>query len=236
MSDTPASVLITRPEPGASETAARIAALGLTPVVAPVLAIAPTELRLANPAALAGVLVTSGNALPALWPACRDRLILAVGDSTANRARKAGFSQVLSAGGDATALAALVRQRLKPTDGSLLLASGQGQGHALAADLRCDGYRVIRRVVYAARPVASLPEAAAQALATGRVQAALFYSAETARHFVRLVQAAGLKNTVQTSEGMAIGRAAGVALEALPWRRIRVALRPNQEEMLALLE
>ena len=134
--DTSRIILITRPEPGASETAARIIALGLTPMVAPVLAIEPIPLFLTNPAALAGVLVTSGNALPALLPACRDRPILTVGDATAQRARTAGFARVLSAAGDATALAALVRQRLRPRTGRC--CSPPGKVRARLWPLRCE--------------------------------------------------------------------------------------------------
>ena len=95
---------------------------------------------------------------------------------------------------------------------------------------------MIRRVVYAARPVPTLPEAAAAALSSGIVRAVLFFSAETAHHFVHLLRDAGLTNTTSTSEAVAIGRAAGVALEGLPWRRIRVAAKPNQNEMLVLLQ
>jgi hypothetical protein len=36
-------------------------------------------------------------------------------------------------------------------------------------------------------------------------------------------------------DALAIGEAAAVALQALPWRRIRVAARPTQDAMLALL-
>jgi hypothetical protein len=37
-------------------------------------------------------------------------------------------------------------------------------------------------------------------------------------------------------DALAIGQAAAVALQALPWRRICVAARPNQDAMLALLQ
>jgi uroporphyrinogen-III synthase len=158
-----------------------------------------------------------------------------VGDTTARRARERGFTTVVSAGGDAVALADLVRRSIRPGQGTLLLATGQDQGQALAGTLRRDGYRVLRRVVYAARPVAALPEAAAIALQAGRIRAALFFSAETARQFVRMVQAAGLTQSVQSAEAVAIGQAAAVALRPLPWYRLRVAARPNQNEMLALL-
>jgi len=228
-------VLITRPEPGASETAARVALLGFAPVLAPVLQIQPTSAHLPTAGSLAAVLVTSGNAVDALPPAYRAIRLLSVGDATAERARAAGFLQVASAAGDAEALAELVTRYQSPQGGTLLLASGRLQGRPLAATLRQAGYRVTRRVVYAALPVRDLAPGAAASLRSGRVRAALFFSAETARQFVRLVRRAGLAETLAGVDAISIGRPAAVALEALPWRGVRVAARPTQDEMLALL-
>jgi uroporphyrinogen-III synthase len=228
-------VLITRPEPGASETAARVALLGFTPVLTPVLRIRPTPVRLPPAASLAAVLVTSGNAVDALPPDYRAMNLLSVGDATAQRARAAGFLRVTSAAGDADALAELVTRHQNPRDGTLLLASGQSQGQKLAAALRQAGYRVIRRVAYAAVPVPQLAPTAVTALRAGRVRAALFFSAETARQFVRLARRAGLAETLAGVDAISIGQPAAVALEALPWRGVRVAAQPTQDEMLTLL-
>jgi uroporphyrinogen-III synthase len=90
-------------------------------------------------------------------------------------------------------------------------------------------------VVYAAATTSSLPGAARHAFASGGLAAALFFSAETARQCVRLLQAARLQEAVRPVDALAIGQAAAVALRALPWRRICVAARPNQDAMLALL-
>jgi uroporphyrinogen-III synthase len=230
-----AGVLITRPEPGASETAARVAARGFAPCVAPVIRIGSIPARLPPASSLAALLVTSGNALPALSEAYHATRLFTVGDTTAARARAVGFAQVLSAAGDAEALAQLLIRDQSPNDGTLLLASGRGQGQTLATSLRQAGYRVIRRVVYAALPVPDLQPAAADALLSGNVQTALFFSAETARHFVRLVRRAGLAETLRTVDAISISPSAAVALRALSWRDIRVATRPTQDEMLALL-
>jgi len=228
-------VLITRPEPGASETAARLAELGFLPVIAPVLAIYSLPVDLPPVHHLQAILATSGNAIAAL-PASHRRLpLLAVGEATASRARAAGFSQVSSADGDASALAAMAAHDCDQHAVPLLLVSGRGQGMALAADLRARGFRVIRRVVYAATPAPKLPSAAQTALAAGTLSAALFFSAETARHCVKLLRRARLHEAVRTMDALAIGEPAAVALQALPWRRIRVAAQPNQDAMLALL-
>jgi uroporphyrinogen-III synthase len=228
-------VLITRPEPGAGETAARVAALGMRPVTAPVLEIRTLPGRLPPPARLQAIVTASGNAIPAFPPGHHRLKLLAVGAMTAARARAAGFTHVSSADGDAKALAALAGQICDPDGAPLLLATGSGQGEALAADLRARGFRVVRRAVYAAVPVAALPEPARRALAGGELGAALFFSAETARHCVLLIRRARLHEAVRSVEALAIGPPAAVALQALPWRRIRVAAQPNQDAMLALL-
>lgn len=232
-------MLITRPEPGAGETAARIVALGFTPVLCPMLEIRPVGIILPAASHIAAILATSGNALAALPTVYCNTPLFAVGNATAMRARRAGFTQVASADGDAVALAARVREELDPAIGPLLLVVGQGHGEPLAAALRQAGYRVLRRVVYHARPARVLSPDAVDAIKADRVRTALFFSAETARQFVRLVNAAGsaaaLPASLQHVDAVAIGNPAAVALESLPWRRVRVAARPNQDEMLALL-
>lgn len=226
-------MLITRPEPGAGETAGRLAALGWRPVLAPVLTIRPRPLRPAGQ--LQAVLATSGNAIPALPPALHALPLLAVGDATATRARAAGFATVHSAGRDAAALADLAARLCVPDAGALLLASGAGQGGALAASLRAHGFRVQRRVAYAAEPVAALPDAAITALRTGALHAALFFSAETARVFLTLLRRELPAAAVRNVTALALSPATGRALCHLPWRAIRVASHPTQDELLTLL-
>jgi uroporphyrinogen-III synthase len=229
------AVLITRPEPGASGTAARLEAMGLTPILAPFLHIHPVEAHLPSPDRIAAILLASGNAVDALPASVRDLPVLTVGDASARLARQAGFEDVSSADGDAVALAALVRERFGPRGGTLLLAAGRGQSVALAVELRASGYRVARRVVYAAEPVTVLPETARTALLADHPLTVLFFSAETARCFVRLVRAEGLLDTVRGRDAITIGIQAGMALKGMHWARVRVAGKPTQDEMLALL-
>jgi uroporphyrinogen-III synthase len=226
-------VLITRPEPGATQTAARLTALGLFPIVAPVLSIIARDVR--APDHVAATLLTSRNALAACPVSLYGHPVFAVGAATATQATAAGFSRVFNADGDATSLASLVADTLSPSDGSLFLPTAQGQGTGLAAALREHGFRVIRRVSYQANCVPVLPEAAATCMRLGRVEAAMFFSGETSRHFVRLLKAAALADTVRNVDAVSISERAAVALRALPWRRIRVAAKPNQDAMLVLL-
>jgi uroporphyrinogen-III synthase len=103
----PPGVLITRPEPGASETAARVDALGFRPFSAPVLEIRILDFALPPAGTLQAIVAASGNAVAALPGSHHHLPLLAVGNATAARARAAGFDRVASADGDAVALATL---------------------------------------------------------------------------------------------------------------------------------
>ncbi len=224
-------MLVTRPQPGLDVTMARLAAQGFCPVAAPMLTIESRPLAVSHmPQA---VLVTSANALASLPHALHAVRLFAVGDATAERAAAAGFGDVASAGRDGQALAALVSQRLSPSAGSLLLASGAGQGLALAADLRGRGFTVHRRLAYGARRVTALPSVAEAALAGNKIASALFFSAATAQAF--LLCMATRSELVSGVEALAISHPTAQVLAGLPWRSIRVASHPNQDELVALL-
>jgi uroporphyrinogen-III synthase len=222
-------VLVTRAAEQAAATARRLAGMGFVPVLAPSLVV--RSRRLAALPGVQAVLVTSGNAIPALPARLRKLRLLAVGDATAERAREAGFLSTESAGRDAASLAKLAARRLDPAFGPLLLASGEGQGMALAAELRQAGFRVLRRVAYTAAPARALPPAARAALAAGKIGHALFFSPASARATVRLLR--GMPTT--RIKALAISPATAAALSPLKWAGIRVASSPDQEALLALL-
>ena len=229
----PNAILVTRPEPGASATAARLRAAGLDPVVAPFLTIRSITARLPPPGAVQAVLVASGNAIDRIPAAYYGLPLLAVGDATAARAAQAGFHDVHSAGGDAAALAALAASQLDYLAGPLLLAAGHTQSFVLAADLRRHGFRVQRRVVYTAVNVARFPAVAQTAIGKG-LRAAMFFSTETAEAFVQLLPPE-LVPALAGTDALAIGSAAAAAVRHLPWRTVRVAVSPTQDGVLALL-
>ncbi len=228
-------VLVTRPDAEARETAARLEQLGWRPVLAPCIRIVPRLMRLDAEWRPQAVLVTSGNAVAALPDRLHGAPLLAVGDATATRARAAGFVRVSSAGRDAAALAALVGLSCAPGGGPLLLAAGEGQGAALMQELRARGFRVLRRVAYAARPVRGLSAAARAALSGGGVAAALFFSPASAEAFAVALRRAGAAELLHPVTAAAISPATAAVLTPLPWRDIRVASRPNQDELLACL-
>ena len=207
-------VLITRPEPGATETAGRVTALGFLPIVAPILSIVATDVR--APDHVAATILTSRNAIAACSRSLHDRPVFAVGTATAGQATEAGFRRVFNADGDAMALVTLIADTLSPADGPLFLPTGQGQGSGLATCLRQRGFRVLRRIAYQADCVPVLPKLAEAQLAQGLLAIAMFFSSETSRHFARLIQSAGLVEAVRDVEAVSISERAAVPLRPLP--------------------
>lgn len=104
-----APVWITRARPGAEATAAKVEALGFTPIVDPLLEVAPitTSIDLAGVSALA---FTSANGVQAFARLSGERAlpVFTVGRATALSAREAGFARVSSADGDVHDLARLI--------------------------------------------------------------------------------------------------------------------------------
>ena len=215
------TVWVTRARPGADRTAERLSALGFTPVVAPLLAIRalPVHLDLTAVEALA---FTSRNAVKVF--AERSPLpsvpVFAVGDATAAAARQAGFADVRSAGGDLSALAALIRAEAAGL--SILHPCATEPAGDLAA-LVGDAARVAALAVYEAQVIATV--------GPHHWDAVLIHSPRAGRAL-----AAGLgREQAKGRLAVALSPAAAAPLERLPFAGIRVAAAPTEDALLAAL-
>lgn len=143
------TVWITRTLPGAALTAARVQALGWTPLVSPLL-----EVRLLDtPIGLDGVgalAFTSPNGVAAFVRLRTERAlpVFAVGDGTADAARSAGFAEVISAAGDVHDLVALIDTRRESFSGRLLRPGPREPAGDLDGALAVLGVRAESCVVY----------------------------------------------------------------------------------------
>src|SRR5262245_11567885 len=185
-------------------------------------------------AACQAVLLTSANGARALAEASdqRGRPILAVGDTTAATAEGLGFTSVTSASGDGPALVELVRERLDPKSGPLLHVSGMDVGFDLGEALSPHGFEVHRFALYEAHEATELPASATAALAARALDVATFFSPRAAAQFKRLVEEAGLADTLRDVTALAISPAALAPLGGLPVRRAIAASRPTRQAVL----
>ncbi len=233
-----ARALVTRPAEDSAALAEALRARGLEPLLDPMLRVEPTEGEMPSLDGVQAVLFTSSNGVRAFAQRSerRDVPVYAVGDTTANAARQAGFTDVTSAGGDSAALARLVGERLTPSDGALLHARGADAAGDLAGALGAAGFEVRAAELYRARPAERLSDETRRALAEGTLDAALFYSPRTAETFVALARAAGLAEAVAPVTAVALSQPVADALGALTWRDVAVADRPTQDALLAALD
>ena len=229
-------VLITRPEREAAALAAALGERGHQPVVAPLFSLRtlpPPEGFAAALAEAQAVLLTSANGARALAETTEQRggRILAVGDTTASTAEGLGFARVVSASGDAAALAELVRQRLDPKAGPLIHVSGADAAADLDEALAPAGFSVRRVALYEAREAESLPEAARAALQARALDVATFFSPRAGEVFVKLVDQE-LADALRGTTAIAISPAAAEPLAALPFRQVIAAARPTRQAVL----
>jgi uroporphyrinogen-III synthase len=231
-------LLITRPRNEAESFAATLRALGIEPVLEPMLEIHPVAAAALELAGVQALLLTSRNGAEALArvTARRDIPVFAVGEASAAEARNHGFLSVQSADGDAAALAALVIERLEPSRGALLHVAGKAVAGDLKGTLAAAGFDTRRAVLYEAHAATALSPAGRQALADGGLDAAAFFSPRSAATFIRLVQAAALQDRLAAMIAFCLSPAAAAAASVFPWRHIEVAERPNQTALLHLLQ
>ena len=226
-------VLITRPEEDAVRIAEILKSRGHEPVIAPLL---KTNFHDGPDVALDGVqaiLATSANGVRALVrrTARRDVRLFAVGPQTEEEARAHGFTSVRNANGDSKSLAAATKEWASPKKGALLHVKGAEADGTLATLLKADGFEVRTLVLYDVADI-GLPDTARTQLANNQIDAALFFSARSARIFKDSVAGLPLENVI----AVCISAATAEALSPLNFKGIRVAAHPNQDSLLACLD
>jgi uroporphyrinogen-III synthase len=230
-------MLVTRPEPDARDTAARLAALEIEATICPLLSFETLPTSLPEAEGFAAIALTSANALRAL----EERGMLAgygglraytVGDRTASYARECGFADVVSAGGTLADLAELLAHAGLP--GPVFYPTGREQSGDLAKSLAPYGVMVIGAQVYAMNPVPGLPMDVREDLIEGTIGAALFYSRRTAETFARLA-GDGIGRSVRTRLGMlCLSEAVAEPLVDAHFVRVGLADYPSEEAMMGL--
>ncbi|HEY3814434.1 MAG TPA: uroporphyrinogen-III synthase [Caulobacteraceae bacterium] len=210
-------VWVTRTQPGADATAARLRDLGHQPIVSPVLEVRrlKTTIDLDGVDALAftsrngveafSVLTNDGRALP----------VFAVGQATADAARACGFANVRSANGDVEALAALIASE-RP--GVVLHPTAREPAGEL-------GVRSV--AVYETVPVE--PTDALARLKS--IDAVLVHSPLAARRLAALVAPAQA-----SPQFLCISQAAAAPLRAAGHEKVRSAPFPDEAALLKLLD
>jgi uroporphyrinogen-III synthase len=232
-------LLVTRPADEAERTAAVLRARGHDVVLAPLLRIETIEDADFGHGPWAAVLLTSVNAVRALASHRRNELIslplFAVGPRTAEAARAAGFSTIISAEGNAADLARVTAGWLGGGRGPLLYLAGSDRAHDLAGDLAERNIRVETVVVYRALAATRLPTLTRQALQTRSLDGILHYSRRSSAIFLDCAVADGLSQQVRALTHYCLSPRAAEPLSAVGAWDIRIASHPEENALVELI-
>ena len=229
-------VLITRPEPQATATAALLEARGHEAHKAPVARIEPVDAALPAPGDVDVVLLTSANGARALGRYAA-LPVYTVGSATSRAARAAGATVVHSARGDWHSLARLLGSADGPAPGARLLhlAGAEVRGD-LAGAARAMGFGFERRVVYAARPVPWLAPLTITLLEGHALDAVAFFSPAHAATWRKQIGRAAMEPGLFPLVAITLSEAVAAPLGGLPWRAVRVAATPEVAALIDRLE
>ena len=236
----PARILTMRPRPQACAPGA------FEVLQAPMLRFEPVAFHDDVDAHYGAVIVTSANALRGIESHLKGHRLLelplfAVGEHTASAARRAGFTHVISANGDATSLA---RSRAR---------QGQGEGaeeslHAALSGRRRSGARSRRRTrrtrlsASSRRPPTgwcrwrSLPREACDAFAANRIEAVLHYSRRSARAFLEAARAGGVEISALGDPAMLHLRGVASVVRDAGATQVMVAASPDENALFGALD
>jgi len=206
-------LLLVRPEPGLSASAARARQAGLDVIACPLFRIEPLDWESPDPNGYDGLLLTSANAVRYGGPrlsALNNLPVHAVGAATADAARAAGLKVDTVGEGDLTDLLAKL-----PAETRLLQLAGDDHREAGT------GHRIDRRIVYrsAAIEQPGLPSIDGLVVAV--------HSPRAGARLAELAEQRGRTAIAAISVAAADATGGG-------WERVEVAERPNDSSLLAL--
>lgn len=225
-------LLLTRPEADNEPLAGRLRAAGHRVSGAPMLEIDALGGGPIDDRPAAGILLGSANAVRhgAARLARRELPVWCVGEATAAAAAAAGFRDLRVGGGDGATLARFVIEQARPDDGPLLYPCGVERRPEPERGLLQAGFRVEAVPVYEAREADGLPEAVADALARGDIDAVLLYSPRSARRFADLAARMLRPGLVLAALSPAVAGALGDV-----HGRVVTAPRPDEAALLGAL-
>ncbi|MBX5169420.1 uroporphyrinogen-III synthase [Rhizobium sp. NZLR1b] len=233
-------VLVTRPAHSATKTAQRLRDMGHEPLLLPLRR--PLHDSAAAAAALArtsgAIAVTSAEAIrvvAALEEQLRPHLarpLFAVGETTAEEARKLGFRSVASSKGNGRDLADLVAAREAD---ELLYLAGLPRAETFEAGLRQRGIRFSVAECYRMQPVAPGPAEIGAIFSGRRPEVILFYSRQTAEDFFRVPE---LRSALPEDSGIRLICLSEAVAEAIPAalrKSVMISPMTDEKSLLSLL-
>jgi uroporphyrinogen-III synthase len=229
-------VALTRSSEEAAATAARLAALGFTPLFAPALTIRATG-AMPPEGAFQALIATSAAAFTVLKPDRYTKLaslpLYVVGERTAEVAQRIGLPAPRAVAPGAAILAALICDRL-PQHSRVLYLAGRDRTGGIEETLTAAGHRAIICEIYQA--LARDAWTAEEARAFADADAALYYSHRSAEITVALAKKANLTARLDAILHLCISESAAEPLRGAHAKKIVVAAQATEAGLFEALK
>ncbi|KKZ88627.1 uroporphyrinogen III synthase [Rhizobium phaseoli] len=233
-------VLVTRPAHSADKTAQRLREMGHEPLLLPLRRPEHDGAAAAGALAATGgaIAVTSGEAvrvLSALGETLHphlDRPIFAVGEMTAQAARRLGFRSVTASSGNGRDLADLVSAQSVE---DLLYLAGRPRAETFEGRLRELGIRFSVAECYRMLPVAPGPAEIAAIFSGRHPDAVLFYSRQTAEDFFQVAELRSALSEQGRIRLLCLSEAVAQAIPTLLRETVTISSMPDEISLLSLL-
>jgi uroporphyrinogen-III synthase len=234
-------ILLARPRASSERWAALLARHGFDCVIEPLLTITPT--RAPRPAGLyQAVMITSFNALDALSDLKEtviDLLALpcfCVGSTTGEAARNFGFTDIRAGNSDGAGLAQEIVAAITDKTRPILHIAGDIIDGKAQDILARNHIALTIWPVYQATAAEDFTPATRALFANGQIRAIPVFSPRSARVLVSIIEKEKLTQACHRMAAIALSPAVADMLQTLPWRQLRVAANPAEEDVIACLQ
>lgn len=231
-------VWVTRPQPGAEQTAARLEALGYEAFVAPLTEIVGVPADVSPLADCAALVFTSANGAR-FFPsdaakALLSKPVFAVGQATADAVHALGFLTIVIGDSDASSLAPLIAERTEDGDAIGYITGFQRTG-TLEQSLAALNRKAVLVEVYDTKKVSQITYDKSSFFETAAPRAILIYSQLSAEVLVSMVASGAIVQNIENARYIAISPRVADVLAPLGTDQIDVAAMPNEAAMFAAL-
>ena len=231
------AIVVTRAEPGASETAATLTGFGLEVIKTPALEIARHPLQEGwAPAPGDHLIFTSANGVHAYveagWPT--DHFAICVGPATTAAAADAGFENLMNTDGNADHLVDGILDCFDPVTTPLVHYANDAAAGDICRKLVAAGYRARFVPLYGAMPIDWSEVGAVLSVGLGEQSVILIHSAKAAKVVNDWLEAG--KIPTEDLILVAISDRAAAPLNHRAWHCVQTAEHPNEMKLIEALQ
>tara|TARA_B110000037_G_C16881901_1_gene408339 strand:- start:15 stop:713 length:699 start_codon:yes stop_codon:yes gene_type:complete len=226
-------ILLTRPLEDSVEMISKFNSLGHQVSHLPLLSVEKVDYKEINFSDFKGIIFTSANAVKFLDLKKIDKKVLCfcVGNATEQKARIAGFQNVITAEGNVENLKELILQNFGQKDGKLIYISGEIISVDLDHQLIKEGYNIKRIVNYRTSHNQKFDENFVKELRLKIPDMVYVYSQNSASSFLNFIKAHQLETLWMDTNLMCIGEKTSSILNEVKWKKIFL-FNAGEEEFL----